>query len=115
MISLFLNTFRLLKLIVRSWRDEEIRGALVLCFLTLLSGTVFYSNVEGWHWMDALYFSTTTLATVGLGDLAPVTRIGRLFTVVYIFVGVGLFVALFAQFAAMLMSARKKQDMDDRS
>jgi hypothetical protein len=38
--------------------------------------------------IDALYFSVTTVSTVGLGDLSPQTDIGKLFTVVYIFVGV---------------------------
>ena len=40
--------------------------------------------------MDALYFSVTTLTTVGLGDLAPKTAPGKLFTVLYIFVGLGI-------------------------
>jgi voltage-gated potassium channel len=48
-------------------------------------GTIFYSTVEGWTIVDALYFSVTTLTTVGLGDLAPTTTVGKLFTVVYIF------------------------------
>ena len=75
----------------------------MLCVAILLSGTLFYSSVEGWHWVDALYFSATTLSTVGLGDLSPQTQIGKIFTVVYIFVGVGVFVALFAQFAKALL------------
>ena len=40
--------------------------------------------------MDAFYLSVTTLTTVGLGDLAPKTTIGKLFTVVYIFAGIGI-------------------------
>lgn len=32
----------------------------------------------------------TTLATVGLGDLAPETTAGKLFTVMFILTGVGL-------------------------
>ncbi len=103
MIALLLNALRLLKAIARSWRDPHFRGGLVLCLAILLSGTVFYSSVEGWHWLDALYFSATTLSTVGFGDLAPVTPIGKVFTVIYIFVGVGVFVALFAQFARVLL------------
>jgi voltage-gated potassium channel Kch len=71
--------------------------------LILLSGTVFYRTVEGWSWIDALYFSVTTISTVGLGDLSPQTDFGKLFTVVYIFVGVGVFVALFSQFARAML------------
>jgi voltage-gated potassium channel len=49
-----------------------------------------YSTVEGWSVVDAFYFSVTTLTTVGLGDLAPTTTMGKLFTVVYIFAGLGI-------------------------
>jgi voltage-gated potassium channel len=77
--------------------------------LILLSGTIFYRSVEGWSWIDALYFSVTTISTVGFGDLAPRTDIGKLFTVVYIFVGVGVFVALFAQFARSLVKLEEEE------
>jgi hypothetical protein len=43
-----------------------------------------------WSVVDAFYFSATTLTTVGLGDLTPKTTIGKLFTVVYIFAGLGI-------------------------
>lgn len=103
MISLFLNALRLLKAIARSWHDPHFRGGLVLCLAILISGTAFYSSVEGWHWVDALYFSATTLSTVGIGDLSPETQVGKLFTVIYVFVGVGVFIALFTQFARALL------------
>jgi voltage-gated potassium channel len=57
---------------------------------TLLGGTIFYSSVEGWSLVDAVYFSVTTLTTVGLGDLAPTTTMGKLFTVIYIFAGLSI-------------------------
>ena len=40
--------------------------------------------------VDTFYFSVTTLTTVGLGDLAPETTMGKLFTVVYTFAGIGI-------------------------
>ena len=63
-----------------------------LVLVTLLGGTVFYSTVEGWSVVDALYFSVTTLTTVGLGDLAPKTTIGKIFTVIYIFAGLSIII-----------------------
>ena len=104
MVALFLNIVRLLKAIARSWGVPRFRACLVLAGLILLSGTIFYHSVEGWSWIDALYFSATTISTVGLGDLSPQTELGKLFTVIYIFVGVGVFVTLFAQFARALLS-----------
>lgn len=53
-------------------------------------GTVFYHQVEHFTWLDSYYFSVVTLATVGYGDLSPVTTLGKLFTTAYIFTGVGL-------------------------
>lgn len=110
MLSLWLTMLRLLKAIVRSWGIPGFRAALVLAMLILLSGTVFYRSVEGWSWIDALYFSVTTVSTVGFGDLTPRTDIGKLFTVIYIFVGVGVFVLLFAQFARALLRVDEKED-----
>lgn len=110
MLSLWLTLLRLLKAIVRSWNIPRFRAALTLAVLILLSGTVFYRSIEGWSWIDALYFSVATVSTVGFGDLSPRTDIGKLFTVVYIFVGVGIFVLLFAQFARALLLTDEKED-----
>lgn len=110
MISLLLNAYRLLKAIILSWQDPHFRGGLLLCIAILASGTAFYTSVEGWHWVDALYFSATTLSTVGFGDLSPETDFGKLFTVIYIFVGVGVFVALFAQFAKALLGVTGEEE-----
>ena len=110
MIPTLLNILRLLKAIVRSWHIPAFRAGLVLTILILFSGTVFYRSVEGWSWVDSLYFSVTTASTVGLGDLAPQTQAGKLFTVLYIFVGVGVFVALFAQFARALLKIQQDDD-----
>lgn len=113
MISFGLNLLRLLEAIVRSWKEPQFRAGLVLAIAILLSGTVFYSAVEGWSLIDSLYFSVTTISTVGFGDLSPQTDLGKLFTVVYIFVGVGVFVVLFAQFAKVLLHLDRQQDRDD--
>ena len=40
--------------------------------------------------VDAFYFCAIALTTVGLGDLAPETTLGKLFTVVYIFTGISI-------------------------
>ena len=91
MIEFFSTLVRLFKAIVGAWRrDSQFRTLVVLVFFTLLSGTIFYTLEEGWSIVDAFYFSVTTLTTVGLGDLAPTTTLGKLFTVIYIFAGLSL-------------------------
>jgi voltage-gated potassium channel len=75
----------------RAWRrSQDFRVLVRLVVLLLAGGTAFYSLVEGWSPLDAFYFSATTLTTVGFGDLAPQTAIGKLCTVIYIFVGLGI-------------------------
>jgi voltage-gated potassium channel Kch len=109
MLSFALTVLRLIKAVVRSWRVPTFRATLALAVFILLSGTIFYHGVEGWSWIDALYFSATTVSTVGLGDLSPQTEIGKLFTVIYMFVGIGVFVALFTQFARALLHIEADQ------
>lgn len=62
----------------------------LLTAIAIVSGTAFYSIVEGLRFVDALYFSVITLTTVGYGDFAPETDVGKLFTAVYVFVGIGI-------------------------
>lgn len=99
MIAFFLTLVRLVRVIRSSWRDPEFRALLALFALLLTGATTFYARVEGWSVLDALYFSVVTAATVGYGDFVPQTAWGKVFTIVYLAVGVGLFVALAGKLA----------------
>ena len=67
------------------------------------------AEVEGWTLLDAAYFSVVTAATVGYGDVTPETVAGKLFTMAFIFVGVGLFVVLATALASEFFT-RAKED-----
>ncbi len=71
----------------------EYYGRLLFVIVTivifLFGGAAFYSYVEHWRYLDALYFSAFTLTTVGYGDITPQTDVGKIFTIVYMFSGVG--------------------------
>jgi voltage-gated potassium channel len=62
--------------------------------------------------VDAFYFSVTTLSTVGLGDLAPTTMLGKPFTVLYIFVGIGLIAGLINTLAKDTFTSRRRRGGD---
>lgn len=53
-------------------------------------GSIFYHFVEGWSWIDSIYFSFISLTTVGFGDITPNTDVGKVFTIFYLTVGIGL-------------------------
>ena len=74
---------------VSAFKDREFRALAFMLLVLLISGMVFYHEVEGWRYLDSLYFSVTTLTTVGFGDFAPHTDAGKIFTMFYIFLGLG--------------------------
>ncbi len=43
----------------------------------MVGGAGIYAKIEGWLFLDALYFTNYTLLTVGIGDYAPSTHLGR--------------------------------------
>jgi voltage-gated potassium channel len=92
--------------------DPDFRSLAALVVGLLGSGTIFYILVEGWGFVDALYFSTIVLTTVGLGDVAPTTDAGKLFTVAYVLVGIGVLVAFAAAFAQRLVKVSEAEQRD---
>jgi voltage-gated potassium channel len=68
---------------------RRVRVGLALLFAVSAIGTAWYWLVEGFGFVDALYQSITTLATVGFSEVHPLGTRGRLFTIVFIVVGVG--------------------------
>ena len=100
--------------VLRTFAEEPLfRAVLVLAGLILLAGTVFYHIVEGWSWLNSLYFCVITLTTVGYGDFVPTTALSRAFTIVYVVVGVGiiaLFVTAVARAPFMRMQLNEFRD-----
>jgi potassium channel subfamily K len=43
----------------------------------LLAGAAVYSHIEGWAYLDAVYWADFTLLTIGIGDYSPATHLGR--------------------------------------
>ena len=50
-----------------------------ICFLVyLLLGAYVYSKIEGWEFLDSIYWADFTLLTIGIGDdYTPRTHLGR--------------------------------------
>ena len=71
----------------RRTRRHLLGGAIALLGV-LVSGVLWYKLVEGWTWLDAVYMSVITLATVGFAEVQPLGTRGRIFTIVLILMGV---------------------------
>jgi len=56
--------------IVSFLKDKPYRSLLLTPNFFIGLGTVIYHFVEGWSWLDSLYFSVITLTTIGYGDFS---------------------------------------------
>jgi voltage-gated potassium channel len=107
-LAVALIPVRFTRAVRRGLRDPQFRSLFGLVVLTLAAGTAFYRDVEGWSLLDSFYFSAITLATVGYGDLAPTTPGGKLFTVFYVFAGVGIILTFVQAVAGASVAQRSK-------
>lgn len=100
--------------VVRAFREDlnpMFYRALAASTCLLLSATVllrFAYNHPGMGWIDALYFSTETIATVGYGDFTFLDQPTwlRLFSILLMFAGVTTTAILVAFVADVLLSRR---------
>ncbi|MEA2024026.1 MAG: potassium channel family protein [Actinomycetota bacterium] len=88
---------------------DKIISALAVGVLAL--GTVVYHLIEGWSWVDAFYFSSIAVTSVGFGDFTPTSDASKLFTVFYIFSGltlIGLWLSIRLKHRATIVAKRVK-------
>ena len=112
----FARPLRILRLIV--FGSRAYRGAVRLAHLdflvvyaiglVLIVATIVMTAERGRDspiesFPDALWWAVATVTTVGYGDVVPVTDVGRAFAYVLMLGGIGLFGALTANFASILV------------
>ncbi len=90
MIAIYLFFLSLLRRIRIGLKDPTFRGLFYTAVLIITLGGVFYHNIEGWSWLDSYYFTIITLTTVGYGDFSPQTDLGKIFTMIYVVLGLGI-------------------------
>lgn len=76
-------------------RDKDSRLIFYWAVTVLVIGTLAYHWLEGWSYLDSLYFCVISLATIGYGDLAPTTPLAKIFTIIYVINGIAILLALF--------------------
>ena len=77
--------------------------------MILMIGTIFYHRVENFTWLDSIYFCVVTLTTVGYGDITPKTDSGKIFTIFYILIGVGIIAASLSYLVKVGVQKRRQR------
>lgn len=91
-------------------------GLLAFILVILLAlGTFGFMALESLSLFDAFYFTIITVATVGYGDITPVTIGGRILSIFIIIIGVGTFTALIVNTAGLLLERRANKSRMERT
>lgn len=109
MLLVILFAVAFVGVILISIKDLKFRGLFIFITGLVFLGAVFYHRVEGWSFLDAVYFCVATLATVGYGDFVPETAEGKIFTIFYIVFGIGAFLVFIDSIVASLQQKREEK------
>ncbi|MGE7093451.1 ion channel [Lysinibacillus sp. NPDC048646] len=105
MLSFILSTKRLLGGLWRAFKRPQFISLFTTLSLIILSGTMFYKGIEGWDWLDALYFAVVSLIPTGVETgLYPTSDFSKVFTMIYLVIGTGV------MFIMLLMLGRSMVD-----
>ncbi len=86
----------------------------ILSIFTLIGfGSWSFRLLEDWTWAESFYFSVATLTTVGYGDIHPTTGGSRVFTALYILVGVGIVIAALTSIGGKFLASQESQLSDN--
>ena len=80
----------------------------ILMMIILFGSATFYHITEKWRYIDSLYFTAATITTVGYGDITPKTDAGKIFTIGFVFVGVGIALYGLSLIASHFVEVREK-------
>ncbi len=92
MKRIYIAYANLFRSIGAGFASPNVRVLLSLSAMVAVGGAIAFTWLEEWTFFDALYFCVVTMATVGYGDVVPVTDLGKIFTICFLFVGIGFFV-----------------------
>jgi voltage-gated potassium channel len=90
---------------------DGVRYAGFLALLTVVAGAEAFGAVEGVPRSEALYWSLSTVTTVGYGDVSPATDEGRIIAVTVMLVGIGFAAVLTGAIAQRFIATEDPEDM----
>jgi len=76
----------------------------------ILINPVAFENQSS-HYIKAIYWTVTTLTTIGYGDITPTTDVGRLYTMVIMILGVGVYGIVIGNVTRMMAAGDRHKEM----
>jgi voltage-gated potassium channel len=80
----------------------------------LLLGSLGFVWLEGWSFFDGLYMTGITLTTVGFGEVHPLSKVGRAYTLVLLLAGMGVMLYVVTSLARVVVEGEIRQALGKR-
>lgn len=84
---------------------RQFRSATLLLFIIIPVGIIGYMVIEGLDLFEAIWLTIITLTTIGYGDVAITSNLGKFFTIALVLVGLGAITFFLSSSFALLFSA----------
>ena len=68
---------------------KNLRNAILVLFLIILTGTSGFMIIEGWNFPDSLYMTIITITTTGFEEVHQLSTEGEIFTLILLLVSFG--------------------------
>jgi len=69
---------------------NEFKNIIFVIALLFLFGSIGYSLIEGWDFLDSVYMTIITLSTTGFKEIKPMSDMGKIFTMALIVFGISI-------------------------
>ena len=80
----------------------------------LVLGSLGFVWLEGWGYFDAFYMTVATLTTLGGGEVQPLSKLGRVYTMVLLLAGMGVLLYIVTSLARVVVEGEIKAALGRR-
>jgi len=105
MLEILLSLKFIYDIVMRLIKDKVFRTLGLLLFILVLVGTLFFWLVEGQSFLGALAYAVGTLSMNSPYNLAPHKTIAIIFNIIYIFIGVGVYLIFVIEAGKTIVAA----------
>jgi len=91
---------------------NQLFTTIFIFIIILLIGSYIFHHIEGWRYLDSLYFTVETSTTIGYGDFVPRTDTGKVFTMFYCFFGIAMVFYFVTLIGRYFLSRQIKQKLE---
>ena len=111
MVSALVTFRRVVSALRYAMREEDFGPVLAAGAFLIVSGTVTYALGADWNVVDALYFAVATLTTTSVADPDLVLEDGwlKVFTVLYLLIGIGILVEILRRLGTAFVAVRERE------